>query len=79
MGSCAQIDEKVHLSGGVRIGSVSEPVQAALVIVEKNDSAGGRSSVVDDISTGKAVLRAILVLAASTQITNISRDKSGKV
>lgn len=73
VGSCAQIGKNVHLSGGVGIGGVLEPLQAAPVIIEDNVFLGSRSIVVEGVSVGKeAVLGANVVLTASTKIINVT-------
>lgn len=69
VGSCAQIGKNVHLSGGVGIGGVLEPVQAAPVIVEDGCFIGSRCIVVEGMRVGKeAVLGAGLTLTMSTRI-----------
>ena len=69
VGSCAQIGKNVHLSGGVGIGGVLEPVQAAPVIIEDNCFIGSRCIVVEGVRVGKeAVLGANVVLTKSTKI-----------
>lgn len=69
VGSCAQIGKHVHLSGGVGIGGVLEPVQAAPVIVEDGCFIGSRCIVVEGVRVGKeAVLGAGLTLTMSTRI-----------
>lgn len=73
VGSCAQIGQNVHLSGGVGIGGVLEPVQAAPVIIEDNCFIGSRCIVVEGIRIKKeAVLGANVVLTASTKIIDVS-------
>jgi len=73
VGSCAQIGKNVHLSGGVGIGGVLEPVQAAPVIIEDNAFIGSRSIVVEGMRVGKeAVLGANVVLTASSKIIDVS-------
>lgn len=73
VGSCAQIGKNVHLSGGVGIGGVLEPVQAAPVIIEDNCFIGSRCIVVEGVRIGKeAVLGANVVLTASTKIIDVS-------
>ncbi|HDO06059.1 MAG TPA: 2,3,4,5-tetrahydropyridine-2,6-dicarboxylate N-succinyltransferase [Bacteroidetes bacterium] len=73
VGSCAQIGKNVHLSGGVGIGGVLEPVQAAPVIIEDNCFIGSRSIVVEGVRLGKeAVLGANVVLTQSTKIIDVS-------
>ncbi|MEO0897204.1 MAG: 2,3,4,5-tetrahydropyridine-2,6-dicarboxylate N-succinyltransferase [Bacteroidota bacterium] len=76
VGSCAQIGKNVHLSGGVGIGGVLEPVQAAPVIIEDNAFIGSRSIVVEGVRVGKeAVLGANVVLTASSKIIDVSGDE----
>ena len=73
VGSCAQIGKHVHLSGGVGIGGVLEPLQAAPVIIEDNAFLGSRCIVVEGVRVGKeAVLGANVVLTASTKIIDVS-------
>ena len=73
VGSCAQIGKNVHLSGGVGIGGVLEPLQAAPVIIEDNAFVGSRCIVVEGVRLGKeAVLGANVVLTASTKIIDVS-------
>jgi 2,3,4,5-tetrahydropyridine-2-carboxylate N-succinyltransferase len=73
VGSCAQIGKNVHLSGGVGIGGVLEPVQAAPVIIEDGCFLGSRCIVVEGVRIGKeAVLGANVVLTASTKIIDVS-------
>ena len=72
VGSCAQIGSDVHLSGGVGIGGVLEPLQAAPVIVEDGAFVGSRCIVVEGVRIGKeAVLGANVVLTASTPILDV--------
>lgn len=76
VGSCAQIGKNVHLSGGVGIGGVLEPLQAAPVIIEDNAFLGSRSIVVEGVKVEKeAVLGANVVLTASTKIIDVTGDK----
>ena len=76
VGSCAQIGKNVHLSGGVGIGGVLEPLQAAPVIVEDNAFLGSRSIVVEGVRIEEeAVLGANVVLTSSTKIIDITGDK----
>jgi 2,3,4,5-tetrahydropyridine-2,6-dicarboxylate N-succinyltransferase len=76
VGSCAQIGKNVHLSGGVGIGGVLEPLQAAPVIIEDNAFIGSRCIVVEGVRVEKeAVLGANVVLTASTKIFDVSGDK----
>jgi len=73
VGSCAQIGKNVHLSGGVGIGGVLEPLQASPVIVEDNAFLGSRCIVVEGVRVGKeAVLGANVVLTASTKIIDVT-------
>ena len=73
VGSCAQIGKHVHLSGGVGIGGVLEPVQAAPVIIEDGCFLGSRSIVVEGVRVEKeAVLGANVVLTMSTKIIDVS-------
>lgn len=77
VGSCAQIGKNVHLSGGVGIGGVLEPLQAAPVIIEDNAFIGSRCIVVEGVHIEEeAVLGANVVLTASTKIIDISSDES---
>ncbi len=76
VGSCAQIGKNVHLSGGVGIGGVLEPLQAAPVIIEDNAFIGSRSIVVEGVRVEKeAVLGANVVLTGSTRIIDVSGDQ----
>lgn len=73
VGSCAQIGKDVHLSGGVGIGGVLEPLQAAPVIVEDGCFVGSRCIVVEGIRVEKeAVLGANVVLTKSTKIIDVT-------
>ena len=75
VGSCAQIGKNVHLSGGVGIGGVLEPVQAAPVIIEDNCFIGSRCIVVEGVRVEKeVVLGANVVLTQSTKIIDVSQD-----
>ncbi|MDX2174698.1 MAG: 2,3,4,5-tetrahydropyridine-2,6-dicarboxylate N-succinyltransferase [Bacteroidota bacterium] len=77
VGSCAQIGKNVHLSGGVGIGGVLEPVQAAPVIIEDDCFIGSRCIVVEGVRVGKeAVLGANVVLTQSTKIIDVSGNES---
>ena len=76
VGSCAQIGKNVHLSGGVGIGGVLEPLQAAPVIIEDDAFVGSRCIVVEGIRVEReAVLGANVVLTASTKIIDVSGDE----
>jgi 2,3,4,5-tetrahydropyridine-2-carboxylate N-succinyltransferase len=73
VGSCAQIGKNVHLSGGVGIGGVLEPVQAAPVIIEDGCFIGSRCIVVEGARIGReAVLGANTVITASTKIVDVT-------
>jgi len=73
VGSCAQIGKRVHLSGGVGIGGVLEPVQAAPVIVEDDVFIGSRCIVVEGARVGReAVLGANVVITGSTRILDVT-------
>ena len=73
VGSCAQIGKNVHLSGGVGIGGVLEPVQASPVIIEDNCFVGSRCIVVEGVMVEQgAVLGANVVLTQSTRIIDVS-------
>jgi len=76
VGSCAQIGKNVHLSGGVGIGGVLEPVQAAPVIVEDGAFIGSRCIIVEGVRVGKeAVLGANVTLTGSSKIIDVTGDK----
>jgi len=73
VGSCAQIGKNVHLSGGVGIGGVLEPLQASPVIIEDGCFIGSRSIIVEGVRVEKeAVLGANVVLTQSTKIIDVS-------
>jgi 2,3,4,5-tetrahydropyridine-2,6-dicarboxylate N-succinyltransferase len=73
VGSCAQIGKNVHLSGGVGIGGVLEPVQASPVIIEDDCFIGSRCIVVEGVIIKKeAVLGANVVITNSTKIIDVS-------
>ena len=75
VGSCAQIGKNVHLSGGVGIGGVLEPLQAAPVIIEDNAFIGSRCIVVEGVRVGReAVLGANVVLTGSTKIFDVTQE-----
>ena len=77
VGSCAQIGKNVHLSGGVGIGGVLEPIQAGPVIIENNCFIGARSEVVEGVIVEEgAVLSMGVFLGQSTRILD---RESGKV
>jgi 2,3,4,5-tetrahydropyridine-2,6-dicarboxylate N-succinyltransferase len=76
VGSCAQIGKSVHLSGGVGIGGVLEPVQASPVIVEDGAFIGSRCILVEGVHIGKeAVLGANVTLTSSSRIIDVSAEK----
>lgn len=76
VGSCAQIGKYVHLSGGVGIGGVLEPVQAAPVIIEDNCFIGSRCIIVEGARVEKeAVLGANVVVTNSTRIIDVTGEK----
>jgi 2,3,4,5-tetrahydropyridine-2-carboxylate N-succinyltransferase len=73
VGSCAQIGKNVHLSGGVGIGGVLEPIQASPVIIEDGCFIGSRCIVVEGVKVGKeAVLGANVVITKSTKIIDVT-------
>jgi 2,3,4,5-tetrahydropyridine-2-carboxylate N-succinyltransferase len=77
VGSCAQIGKNVHLSGGVGIGGVLEPVQASPVIIEDGCFIGSRCIVVEGVHVGKeAVLGANVVITQSTKIIDVTGDQA---
>ncbi len=76
VGSCAQIGKNVHLSGGVGIGGVLEPLQASPVIIEDNCFIGSRCIVVEGVRVKKeAVLGANVVLTKSTKIIDVTGNE----
>lgn len=76
VGSCAQIGKNVHLSGGVGIGGVLEPVQAAPVIIGDNCFIGSRCIVVEGAHIeDESVLGANVVITASTKIIDVTKDE----
>ena len=76
VGSCAQIGKNVHLSGGVGIGGVLEPLQASPVIIEDNAFIGSRCIIVEGARVGKeAVLGANVVITNSTKIIDVTGSK----
>lgn len=80
VGSCAQIGKDVHLSGGVGIGGVLEPLQAAPVIIEDNAFIGSRCIVVEGVRVGKeAVLGANVVLTKSTKIIDVTENEPKQI
>jgi len=80
VGSCAQIGKNVHLSGGVGIGGVLEPLQAAPVIIEDGAFIGSRCIVVEGVRVEKeAVLGANVVLTMSTKIIDVTGDEPSEM
>jgi len=80
VGSCAQIGKNVHLSGGVGIGGVLEPLQASPVIVEDGVFIGSRSIVVEGVRIGEqAVLGANVVLTQSTKIIDVTGSNTREI
>jgi 2,3,4,5-tetrahydropyridine-2,6-dicarboxylate N-succinyltransferase len=76
VGSCAQIGDNVHLSGGVGIGGVLEPLQAAPVIIEDNCFIGSRSIIVEGARVEQgAVIGANVVITGSTRIIDVTGDR----
>ena len=76
VGSCAQIGKNVHLSGGVGIGGVLEPIQAKPVIVEDNAFVGSRCILVEGVHVeAEAVLGANVSLTASSKIIDVTQDE----
>jgi 2,3,4,5-tetrahydropyridine-2-carboxylate N-succinyltransferase len=76
VGSCAQVGKNVHISGGVGLGGVLEPIQAAPVIVEDNAFIGSRCILVEGVRVGKeAVLGANVNLTGSTKIIDVTGDE----
>ena len=76
VGSCAQIGKNVHLSGGVGIGGVLEPLQAGPTIIEDNCFIGARSEVVEGVIVGEgAVLSMGVFISASTKIIDRATGK----
>lgn len=76
VGSCAQVGKDVHLSGGVGLGGVLEPVQAAPVIIEDGAFIGSRCILVEGLHVGKeAVLGANVTITGSSKIIDVTGDK----
>jgi len=76
IGSCAQIGKNVHVSGGVGIGGVLEPLQANPVIIEDNCFIGSRCIIVEGVRVNKeAVLGAGVILTQSTKIIDVTNKK----
>ena len=80
VGTCAQIGKNVHLSGGVGIGGVLEPIQSIPVIIEDNCFIGSRSIVVEGIRIEKeAVLGANVVITQSTKIIDVTGSEPKEI
>jgi 2,3,4,5-tetrahydropyridine-2-carboxylate N-succinyltransferase len=77
VGSCAQIGKNVHLSGGVGIGGVLEPLQANPVVIEDNCFIGARSEVVEGVIVGEGAVLSMGVFLSST--TKIIDRETGEV
>jgi 2,3,4,5-tetrahydropyridine-2-carboxylate N-succinyltransferase len=76
VGSCAQVGKNVHLSGGVGVGGVLEPVQAAPVIIEDGAFIGSRCILVEGVRIGReAVLGANVVLTSSSKIIDVTGSR----
>ncbi len=77
VGSCAQVGKFVHVSGGVGLGGVLEPVQAAPVIIEDHVFLGSRSIIVEGVCVREnAVIGAGVVLTKSTKIIDVTQEKA---
>ena len=76
VGSCAQVGKNVHLSGGVGLGGVLEPVQAAPVIIEDGAFIGSRSILVEGCRIGKeAVIGAGVTITGSSKIFDVTSSE----
>jgi 2,3,4,5-tetrahydropyridine-2-carboxylate N-succinyltransferase len=79
VGSCAQLGKYIHVSAGVTIGGVLEPVQAAPVIIEDGVFIGSRCSIVEGVHIQKeAVIGANVILTASTRIIDVTQQDNPK-
>lgn len=79
VGSCAQVGKNVHLSGGVGLGGVLEPLQACPVVIEDHVFVGSRSIIVEGAIIRKgAVIGAGTLITSSTRIIDVT-DKEGKI
>jgi len=77
VGSCAQVGRNVHLSGGVGLGGVLEPIQASPVIIEDDAFIGSRAIIVEGVRVEKgAVIGAGVTLTASTPILDVSGSRT---
>lgn len=80
VGSCAQIGKNIHVSAGVTIGGVLEPIQATPVIIEDNAFIGSKSVIVEGVHIGsKAVIGANVTLTASTRIIDVTNEGHPKM
>ena len=76
VGSCAQVGKQVHVSGGVGLGGVLEPIQAQPVIIEDHVFLGSRSIIVEGVQVCEnAVIGAGVVLTGSTKILDVTKSK----
>ena len=76
VGSCAQVGKNVHVSGGVGLGGVLEPIQAKPVVIEDHVFLGSRCIIVEGVRIREsAVIGAGVVLTASTHILDVTQDK----
>ena len=76
VGSCAQVGKNVHLSGGVGLGGVLEPLQAQPVIIEDNAFIGSRSIIVEGVRIReRAVIGAGAIITSSTRIIDVTTEK----
>jgi 2,3,4,5-tetrahydropyridine-2,6-dicarboxylate N-succinyltransferase len=79
VGSCAQIGAGVHLAGGVGIGGVLEPLQAAPVVIEDGAFIGSRCIVVEGVRVGaNAVLGAGVVLTGNTPVIDVTGPEAAE-
>ena len=77
VGSCAQIGSNVHLAGGVGIGGVLEPLQAAPVVIEDEAFIGSRCVVVEGVHVGpRAVLGAGVVITGNTPVIDVTKEQA---
>ena len=77
VGSCAQVGKNVHLSGGVGLGGVLEPLQARPVVIEDNVFVGSRSIIVEGAVVRQgAVIGAGVLITASTQIIDVTQSSA---
>ena len=77
VGSCAQVGKRVHISGGVGLGGVLEPLQASPVIIEDDCFVGSRSIIVEGVRVKKsAVIGAGTTITASTRIIDVTQSQA---